>query len=114
MVETDSYSKSVTVPGLVTVPATELSPPPNWALLERRLMKLMEQSVQPVVDTYAEKGGAYYYADDVDDLYERACNWSLFYAMGASSHVLDLALQQWHATSRFFADDIVSRIHPPI
>ena len=30
--------------------------------------------------------------------------------MGASEQVLDLgALQQWHATSRFFADDIVSR-----
>ena len=65
-----------------------------------------------MVDKYAEKGGAFYYADHVDDLYEMAYNWGLFYAMGAGKQVLDLALQQWHATTRFFADDIVSRIHP--
>ena len=75
-------------------------------------MKLMEDAVQPMVDKYAERGGAFYYADDVDDLYERAYNWGLFYAMGADRKVLDLGLQQWHATTRFFADDIASRVHP--
>ena len=98
--------------GLVEVRATQVSPPPGWALLERRLMKLMEDAVAPMIDKYSEKGGAFYYADDVDDLYERVYNWGLFYAMGADRKVLDLGLQQWHATTRFFADDIVSRVHP--
>ena len=105
-------SRQVTVPGLVEVVATQVSPPPGWALLERRLMALMEEAVRPMVDMYAEKGGAFYFADDVDDLYERVYNWGLFYAMGADRQVLDLALQQWNATTRFFADDIVSRVHP--
>ena len=108
----DRDSVMVQVPGLVEIKATQLSPPPPWALLERQLMELMEEAVQPVVDKYAERGGAYYYADDVDDLYERAYNWGLFYAMGADHKVLDLGLQQWHATTRFFAADIVSRVHP--
>ena len=108
----DMGASPVTVPGLVEITATQVSPPPAWALLERRLMKLMEDAVQPVVDKYAEKGGAYYYVDDVDDLYERAYNWGLFYAMGADRKVLDLGLQQWNSTTRFFADDIVSRVHP--
>ena len=112
MAEVGSSSKAVTVPGLVEVRATQVSPPPGWALLERQLMKLMEEAVPPMVDKYAEKGGAFYFADDVDDLYERVYNWGLFYAMGADRQVLDLALQQWHATTRFFADDIVSRVHP--
>ena len=112
MADVGSSSKPVTVPGLVEVKATQVSPPPGWALLECKLMKLMEEAVQPMVDKYAEKGGAFYYADDVDDLYERAYNWGLFYAMGADRQVLDLGLQQWHATTRFFADDIVSRVHP--
>ncbi len=98
--------------GMVQVRARRKSPPPGWALLQRRLMKLMEDAVQPMVDKYAEKGGAFYYADDVDDLYESAYNWGLFYAMGADRKVLDLGLQQWHATTRFFSDDIVSRVHP--
>ena len=108
----DMGASPVTVPGLVEITATQVSPPPAWALLERRLMKLMEDAVQPVVDKYAEKGGAYYDVDDVDDLYERAYNWGLFYAMGADRKVLDLGLQQWNSTTRFFADDIVSRVHP--
>ena len=64
-----------------------------------------------MVDKYAENGGAFYYADDVDDLYERTYNWSLFYAMGADKQVFNLALQQWHATTRFFSDDVISRKH---
>ena len=111
MADGNSFSKPVTIPGLVEVKATQVSPPPGWALLERQLMKLMEEAVQPMVDKYAEKGGAFYFADDVDDLYERVYNWGLFYAMGADRQVLDLALQSWNATTRFFADDIVSRVH---
>ena len=101
----------MTIPGLVEIKATQVSPPPGWALLERQLMTLMEGAVGPMVDKYAEKGGAFYFADDVDDLYERVYNWGLFYAMGADRQVLDLALQQWNATTRFHADDIVSRDH---
>ena len=111
MAEVGSSSRPATIPGLVEVKATQVSPPPGWALMERQLMKLMEGAVQPMVDKYAEKGGAFYFADDVDDLYERVYNWGLFYAMGADRQVLDLALQQWNATTRFFADDIVSRVH---
>ena len=107
----DSSTTAVTVPGLVEIKATQVSPPPAWALLERQLMSLMESAVGPMVDKYAEKGGAFYFADDVDDLYERVYNWGLFYAMGADRQVLDLALQQWNATTRFHADDIVSRVH---
>ena len=105
-------NRSVSVPGLVEVEATQVSPPPRWALLEQQLIDVMEGSVSPMVEKYAEKGGAYYFADDVDDLYERTCNWGLFYAMGANERVLELALQQWHAASRFSADDVVSRVHP--
>ena len=112
MADRNPTSNAVSLPGLVKVKATQVSPPPGWALLERQLMKLMEDAVRPMVEKYAEKGGAFYFADDVDDLYERVYNWGLFYAMGADKQVLDLALQSWNATTRFHADDIVSRFHP--
>jgi len=57
---------------MIEIKATRVSPPAGWALLQRKLMKLMEDAVQPMVDKYAERGGALYFADDVDDLYERA------------------------------------------
>ena len=96
----------------IQVQATRVSPPPSWALLQRQLIQTMEEAAPLMVEQYAEKGGVFYYADCVDDLYERCYNWGLFYAMGADERVLDLALQQWNATTRFFDDSIVSRVHP--
>jgi len=96
----------------VQIKATRVSPPPEWARLQRQLIQTMEGAAPLMVQKYAERGGAFYYADCVDDLYERCYNWGLFYAMGADERVLDLALQQWNTTTRFFDDSIVSRVHP--
>ena len=112
MAHGDSASQPVTVPGLTTVKATEVSPPPNWALLERQLMDLMAEAVSPWSKSTPRRVAPSILPTMWTTLYERAYNWSLFYAMGAPRQVLDLALQQWHATTRFFADDIVSRTHP--
>jgi hypothetical protein len=100
------------IPGLVGIRATRIAPPPGWALQERHLMGLMEQGANLMMEKYAERGGVCFFADDVDDLYEMCYNWGLFYALGAGERVLELALQQWNATTRFFDDRYVSRVHP--
>lgn len=97
-------SKPVNIPGIATVKATEIAPPPTWALLERKLMSLMEQAAYLVIEKYTEKGGVPYYADDVDDLYELFFNWSLFYAIGGDEKIYDLALQEWNAVTRYCDD----------
>lgn len=107
-----AIAKVPPIPGLTSIRATAVSPPPGWALKERHLMGLMERGTRLMVEKYAERGGVWFFADDVDDLYEMCYNWGLFYAMGAGEGVLDLALQQWNATTRFFDDRLVSRIHP--
>ncbi len=102
-------STRVSNSGVVGVKATEATPPPGWALMERRLIDLMEEAAPAMVRKYTERGGAFYYADDLDDLYERTYNWGLFYALGADEAVLDLALQQWNAVTRWFDDSVVNR-----
>ncbi len=104
-------AQAASIPGLVSVSATEVASPPAWALLERELMAMMEEATGPMVARHAERGGAVMYADDVDDLYERFYNWGLFYAMGGGESVFDLALQAWNATTRFFDEGVVSRVH---
>ena len=99
------------IPGIVKVEATEVSSPPVWALKQRNLIGLMERAAPMMMEKYYERGGAPTYADDVDDLYERCHNWGLFYAIGAHERVLDLALQNWNAVTRWFDDDYVSRVH---
>ena len=85
---------------MVTLTATEITAPPAWALLQRQLISLMEESADVMMAKYADPGGIIYFADDIDDLYERIYNWGLFYALGADRRVLDLALRTWNATTR--------------
>lgn len=100
-----------TLPEMPTIRATQTASPPGWALLERRLMDLMEKGTETVIRKHSERGGVTMYADDVDDLYERIYNWGLFYSMGADRRVIEFALDSWNATTRFFDDSIVSRVH---
>ena len=61
-------------------------PVPEWALLQRQLMSLMNDAVPELVRKFAERGGALYFAEDYDDLYEVCATWSLYYALGGRSH----------------------------
>ena len=111
--KTDILSTNpVSIPGMVSVKATELSAPPAWALMERNLISLMEEAAPMLLQKYAEPGGALYFADDLDDLYERIYNWGLFYAMGADERLLEMALLCWNASTRITSDEIVHREHP--
>ena len=107
-----SSTSAVSIPGMVSVKATELSAPPAWALTERNLISLMEEAAPMLLEKYAEPGGALYFADDLDDLYERIYNWGLFYAMGADERLLEMALLCWNASTRITSDEIVHREHP--
>ena len=105
-------TNAVSIPGMVTVKATKLSAPPAWALKQRNLISLMEDAAPMLLQKYAEPGGALYFADDLDDLYERIYNWGLFYAMGADERLLEMALLCWNASTRISSDEIVHREHP--
>ena len=69
----------------------------------------MEEGAVALMDKYTERGGAQYYSDCVDDLYEMYYDWGLFYAMGAGDVVLDKALDGWNAVTRYNDDGIVHR-----
>ena len=102
-------AQAVSIPGMLSVKATEVSAPPRWALLQRELISVMEEAAEMMVRKYAERGGLFIFADDLDDFYERTYNWGLFYAMGADERVLELALQQWNANTRLFDDRLMNR-----
>jgi len=84
--------------------ASQVKAPPTWALMERQLIALMEKSAAAMSRKYAERSGAWYWSDDLDDYYERSYNWCLLYAMGGDESLVDLALKHWNATTRLFDD----------
>ena len=99
-------TQSVEMPSLVTVKATDVTAPPAWALLERKLIDLMTESAKLTVQKHTERGGVPYFKDDVDDLYEPFAMWGNFYGMGADDSVLEMALRCWNAVTRSRDDRI--------
>ena len=97
-------ARLVEMPGIAEIKASQVAAPPAWALMERNLIALMEESARLYARKYTERGGATLLAEDLDDLYEQFYNYGLFYAIGASDDLLDLHLQQWNATTRISED----------
>ncbi len=86
--------------------------PPSWALLERKLITVMEEAAALMFERYTDPGGVLYFVDDVDDLYERFYNWGLFYALGADVKLHHMALDGWNATTRACDDRSPHPIYP--
>ena len=95
---------TASTPSMPSIIATQIKAPPHWALLERKLISLMEKGAAMMSDKYAERSGAWYWYDDLDDYYERSYNWCLLYNMGGGENLVDLALKHWNATTRLFDD----------
>lgn len=78
--------------------------PPTWAVLERRLIDVMNEAVYPFLEKYTRPDGSLIWGDSwrngrdgADDLYESSFNWPLFYLLGGGDHLLALGQRQWDA-----------------
>ena len=84
--------------------------PPAWAVLERKLFEVMDQSVYPFLDKYTREDGRLIWRDwmggrdGADDFYESFYNWPLLYLLGGGDHLLPLAMRQWDAVTEKLTD----------
>ena len=96
---------------MVTIEADQaFSQPPMWAVLERNLIDLMDQSAEPVMKKYVRKDGSVLWPPDrkggvdaLDDAYESFHNWPLYYILGGHDKFRDLSLREWDAITRQFS-----------
>ena len=91
-----------------TVPCTQ---PPNWALLERRLLDVMSAAVHPFFEKYFWEDGSIIWRDEwpqtrdgLDDFYESCVNWPLLYVLGGGDHLLPMAHQAWNGITHQFTN----------
>ncbi len=105
---------AVSIPGMVGLTATVVEPPPSWALVQRQLVRTMEDAVDVFDRTYAYPGGDQFYTSTLDDAYETRSGRAQLYYVGARDDFLDAALRDWNATARFYDDGIVVRDGDPI
>ena len=81
--------------------------PPAWAVLERKLIDVMNAAVYPFLEKYTHEDGTliwhdtwYNSRDGADDFYESSYNWPLFYLLGGGDHLLTYGQRQWDAITR--------------
>ena len=101
------------IPGLISIKAGDMSPPPDWALMQRKLISTMEEAARLAHEKYARPGGLPYYDLDVDDVYESRSMRGIFYAVGADDALLDIALKEWNAITRYYDDGVAPPADEP-
>jgi hypothetical protein len=89
------------------IEAKERARPPAWAVLERELMRAMDQAAPLYLEKYTRPGGALVWREDypgdgvwADDLYEAFFNWPLYCALGGSGYIGQKAVEEWNALTR--------------
>lgn len=84
---------------------------PQWAILERSLIDLMDRSLDPLLDRYVCADGSLMWPttddhvgiDALDDAYESFHNWPLVYALGGGERLGAEALRLFDSITRQFA-----------
>ena len=72
----------------------------------------MEEAARLTIQTYCDSNGVPYFADDVDDLYERFYNWPVFHAMGGSTDMLTLSMREYESINQSHAHDTINPHYP--
>ena len=96
--------------------------PPQWAILERSLIDLMNDAVAPVMERYVRDDGSVLWPttdefksiDGLDDAYESFHNWPLFYLIGGGDHLLEHSHLVYDGITRQFARYDSGHGHPMV
>ena len=108
------HEKPLNIPDLVQIRATQLQPPPGWALLQRRFMEFTERAAELAFQKYCHADGTPHAVNDVDDVYEAHSMRGRFYALGGSERMLDIALRNWNAITRQYDDGVTRHPEDPV
>ncbi|RAP74677.1 hypothetical protein [Paenibacillus montanisoli] len=85
--------------------------PPKWALLERQLIELIDEAVEPLLARYVRPDGTMLWPttethtgiDALDDMYESFFNWPLFYILGGHEKFKQLSKKEFDAITEQFS-----------
>lgn len=87
-------------PPPLTVRANTRGAPPEWAVLQRKLISDMNAAARVYWRAFTYPGGTLRRGGKPDDDYESFANWSLFYALGGEEWVFERALEAWNGITR--------------
>lgn len=103
------YGQNENATGKVkSIPYYSPSPPPEWALLQRQLMKALYPAAMEFVNKYTRPDGTLIWRDEwpgmdgSDDGYESFYNFPLYYALGGPQEIDALSRKLWEGVTRQF------------
>lgn len=83
-----------------TISADSIESPPDWAIMQRRLIHAMEEAGDFYWDRFTNEGGSTINEGPYDDLYEMFYNWPDFYMIGGNKRFFDRALLAYNGITR--------------
>jgi hypothetical protein len=95
----------VNIPGMAVVTASSTEAAPEWAVMQRQLIKTMEEAIPFYLNRFTRRGGTLYGSGPWDDVAEMFYNWSLCYGIGADEKLLNTALEEFNALIRQSTND---------
>ena len=93
---------------IAVIQGSTVSPPPEWALLQRHLISGMNEAAPAFQERYTRRDGTFVWReewpgfDGSDDGYESYHNWPLFYALGGDAELHERSRYLWEAVTRQF------------
>lgn len=106
-VPVDYYRRINTLP---VIKANEVAIPPQWAIMQRQLIRVMEESAPYYVKRFTRKDGSTFGKGPYDDVYEMFYNWPELYAISGNNYLFETALKEYNAITRsnttYFKDSI--------
>ncbi len=83
-----------------TISADSIEAPPDWAIMQRRLIRAMEEAGDFYWHRFTYEGGSTIGEGPYDDLYEMFYNWPDFYMIGGNKRFFDRALLAYNGITR--------------
>ena len=102
------------MPAMPGIRATQIEAPPEWAVVQRQLISTMEAATDMFVERFEDAAGNEHFVHDVDDVYESRHHRALLYSLGGDARLLDMALREWNAATRFYSEEINPQAGQPI
>jgi hypothetical protein len=83
-----------------SIRATKIQMPPDWAIMQQRLIAAMEEAGDFYWDRFTYPGGSTISEGPYDDLYEMFYNWPDFYAVGGARRFYERAISAYNGITR--------------
>jgi hypothetical protein len=96
--------------GLKSIPIWSTGTPPEWAVVQREILRQLYPASQVLVDKYTRPDGSIIWRDEwpgfdgSDDGYESFHNFSLYYALGGHEAIQPQSEHLWDGVTRQFTE----------